>query len=87
LSKLTTPETIGISSSITSLAAIFGAIGSIGMPLAVHRLVGNMYFEHRFQEIKVLLEVSLIIIGAGLIAAVFLSLLPKVGYFIQLISQ
>jgi O-antigen/teichoic acid export membrane protein len=66
MSNLTTPEIIGVSSSLTSLTAIYAAIGSIGIPLTVHRLMGNMYFERKFADIRVLLEVSLIIMSIGL---------------------
>ena len=67
LSKLTTPEIIGISSSLTSFAAIFASIASFGIPIGVQRLLGNMYFERKFEEIKVLVNASMLILSTGII--------------------
>jgi hypothetical protein len=52
MSNLTTPEIIGVSSSLTSLTAIYAAIGSIGIPLTVHRLMGNMYFDENLRTLE-----------------------------------
>ena len=69
LSKITTPEVIGITSSLTSLAAIFATIASIGMPIGVQRLLGNMYFESKFADIKVIVNASIIITFIGLVGS------------------
>ena len=67
LSKLATPEIIGISSSLTSFVAIFASIASFGIPIGVQRLLGNMYFERKFEEIKVLVNASMLILSTGII--------------------
>jgi O-antigen/teichoic acid export membrane protein len=77
LSRVTTPEIIGISSTLTSFAAIFATIASIGMPIGVQRLLGNMYFERKFEDIKVLVKASLIILCIGITGCSIFILIAK----------
>lgn len=77
LSKLSTPEIIGISSSLTSFATIFATIASIGMPIGVQRLLGNMYFERKFSEIRALVKASLVILCIGITGCSFFIFITK----------
>jgi O-antigen/teichoic acid export membrane protein len=68
LSKITTPDVIGISSSLISLATIFVSIASIGIPVGSQRFLGRMFLEGKFEDVKIFVKTSLIIISVGIIA-------------------
>jgi len=67
LSKITTPDVIGISSSLISLAAIFTSLASIGIPVGTQRFLGKMFLEGKFEDIKLFIKTSLIITTVGII--------------------
>jgi O-antigen/teichoic acid export membrane protein len=68
LSKITTPDVIGISSSLISLAAIFTSLASMGIPVASQRFLGKMFLERKFEDINLFIKTSLIITSVGIIA-------------------
>jgi len=45
LSKITTPDVIGISSSLISLAIIFVSLASIGIPAGSQSFLGKMFLK------------------------------------------
>jgi O-antigen/teichoic acid export membrane protein len=69
LSRVTTPEIVGISSSLISIAAIFVSIASIGVPLGAQRFLGKIFIEQRFKDALVYTKSSFLIVSIGLAAS------------------
>jgi O-antigen/teichoic acid export membrane protein len=67
LSKITTPEVIGISSSLNSLSLILMTVASLGIPIGSQRFLGRFFEEERVDDVKVTVEASLIIVSLGLL--------------------
>jgi O-antigen/teichoic acid export membrane protein len=67
LSKMTTPEVIGVTASLISLATIFVSISAIGIPLGSQRFLGKLYAERRFEDARTVVNTSLIIITIGIV--------------------
>lgn len=81
LSKITTPDVIGISSSLISLAAIFVSLASIGIPVGSQRFLGRMFFEGKFEDVKLVIKTSLIIITVGIVASCSVLLIGRDSLF------
>jgi len=81
LSKITTPDVIGISSSLISLAAIFVSLASIGIPVGSQRFLGRMFLEGKFEDVKLFVKTSLIITTVGIITCCALLLIGKESLF------
>jgi O-antigen/teichoic acid export membrane protein len=77
LSRATTPEIVGISSSLISIAVIFVSIASIGVPLGAQRFLGKMLLEQRFEDALVYTKSSLLIVSIGLVASGLVILLSR----------
>jgi O-antigen/teichoic acid export membrane protein len=77
LSRLTTPETVGISSSLITSAAIFGSIASIGVPLGAQRFLGKIFLEQRFEDALVYTKSSFLIVSVGLVASGLVILISR----------
>ena len=69
LSRMISPETVGISSSYISFAIIFISIASIGVPLGAQRFLGRMFAEKRFEDAMVFVKSSFFIVSLGLSAS------------------
>jgi O-antigen/teichoic acid export membrane protein len=69
LSKITTPEIVGISSSLISISVIFISIASIGVPLGAQRFLGKMFLEQRFEDAIVYTKASFLIVSIGLVTS------------------
>jgi O-antigen/teichoic acid export membrane protein len=67
LSKITTPDVIGISSSLISLAVIFVSLASLGVPVGSQRFLGKMFLERKFEDVTLFVKTSLLIISIGII--------------------
>jgi O-antigen/teichoic acid export membrane protein len=67
LSKIASPETIGISSTIISLTVIFSTIASIGIPLGVQRFLGKSFMENNIDVTKKYVKASFNLTSLGLI--------------------
>jgi O-antigen/teichoic acid export membrane protein len=81
LSKITTPDVIGISSSLISLAAIFVSLASIGIPVGSQRFLGRMFLEGKFEDVKLVIKASLIIITVGIVACCSVLLIGRDSLF------
>lgn len=77
LSKITTPDVIGISSSLISLAVIFTSIASIGIPIGSQRFLGKMFIERKFEDISLFVRTSLLITTIGIFSCFALILIAK----------
>lgn len=63
LSRLTTPDVIGISSTVISLTVIFSIIADLGISTGSTRFLGRS-FSHKSRDTKVLVKASLLIVGS-----------------------
>ena len=81
LSRLTTPEAVGISSSLISSAAIFTSIASVGVPLGAQRFLGKIFLEQRFEDALVYTKSSFLIVSIGLVASGLVILISRSTLF------
>jgi O-antigen/teichoic acid export membrane protein len=72
LTKISTPQVIGTSSTLISLANIFATIASVGIPLGIPLFLGRIFLDNRLQDARVFIYSSLLIVSIGLIASAFL---------------
>jgi O-antigen/teichoic acid export membrane protein len=77
LSRITTPEVVGISSSLISIATIFSAIAAVGVPLGAQRFLGKIFLERRFEDSIIYVKSSFLIVSIGLIGSGIVILLGK----------
>jgi O-antigen/teichoic acid export membrane protein len=81
LSKITTPEVIGISSSIIALGTIFTFAASVGIPVGSQRYLGRLFQEQKLEDAKVIVKSSLLIVTIGILACTGLILATKSWLF------
>ena len=77
LSRITTPDVIGVSSSLISLAVIFISVASIGIPIGSQRFLGKMFLERKFEDISVFVRTSLVITTIGIFSCCAMILVAK----------
>jgi len=70
LTKLTTPEVIGTSSTIVSIAAIFTTVVLIGVNQGVQRFSARSFSEHRLGDTQVIVLSSLVLLSMGILFGV-----------------
>ena len=68
VSKITTSEIIGISSTLISFAGIVSVIATIGVPSGVLRFLGRSFSEKKLDEAKKTVLVALFLICMGIAA-------------------
>lgn len=81
LSKITTPEVIGNSSALTSMAIIFTTIASIGIPNGIQRFLGKCFAERRIVDAKMYTKASMILVFVGTCACSTILLVGKDRFF------
>ena len=69
LSQISTPQVIGTSSALISLATIFATIASVGAPLGIPFFLGRIFTENRLQDARIFIYSSLLIVSIGLIVS------------------
>ncbi|TVP41710.1 oligosaccharide flippase family protein [Candidatus Nitrosocosmicus arcticus] len=67
MSKISSPEIIGISSTVISLTVIFSTIASIGIPMGVQRFLGKSFSEKNLDVTKKFVKASFILTSFGII--------------------
>jgi O-antigen/teichoic acid export membrane protein len=67
LSRITSPDAIGITASLISIATIFVSIAAIGIPLGSQRFLGRLFGERRFEDARTVVKTSLFIITGGIV--------------------
>jgi O-antigen/teichoic acid export membrane protein len=77
LSRIATPEIVGISSSLISIAAIFISIASLGVPLGAIRFLGKIFLERKFEDSIVYIKSSFLIVSIGLVASGLVILISR----------
>jgi O-antigen/teichoic acid export membrane protein len=77
MSRITTTETIGISSAVVSFASIVAVIASIGIPTGVQRFIGKSFSEKKLDDVKAFVITSLLLICIGIVACSTLILIAQ----------
>ncbi|HKQ20457.1 MAG TPA: oligosaccharide flippase family protein, partial [Nitrososphaeraceae archaeon] len=73
LSRITTTDVIGISSSLISLATIFVTVASVGIPLGSQRFLGKLFAEGKIDEARTVVNASLfVILGGSVICSILI---------------
>jgi O-antigen/teichoic acid export membrane protein len=70
LARITTPEIIGISSTVISLAGIFTGLSTLGIPVGVSRFLARFFHEKDLESAAVYVKVSLILVCIGVFSSV-----------------
>jgi O-antigen/teichoic acid export membrane protein len=68
MSRITTSETIGITSTLFSLAGIVAVVASIGIPTGLQRFLGKSFSDKKLDEAKTLVSVALYLVCIGIAA-------------------
>ena len=75
LSSLTTPNVIGIASTVVSLSVIFSQIVDIHVSVGSVRFLGKSFSEGNLEDVKLLVRACLVIVLLGiLIGSVFITI-------------
>jgi O-antigen/teichoic acid export membrane protein len=77
MSNISSPETIGVSSAVVSLATIFGTIASLGIPTGLQRFLGKVFSENKMSDAKVFVNASLVLTFAGVVACTIAILMAR----------
>jgi len=77
LSSLTTPDVIGVASTIISLSVIFSQITDLAIPTGSTRFLGKTFSEGKKEETQVLVQSSLLIVCSSIIVCSVLILIFK----------
>jgi O-antigen/teichoic acid export membrane protein len=77
MSNITTSETIGISSTLISLAGIVTIVASIGIPTGVQRFIGKSFSDKKLDEAKTLVSVALFLVCMGIAACSIVILIAQ----------
>lgn len=77
LTRITTPEIIGLSSTLVSLAGIFTAIATLGVPVGVSRFLAKTFHEKDSDNSKILVKVSVILVIIGILTSVTMFMIMK----------
>jgi O-antigen/teichoic acid export membrane protein len=67
LSRITTPDVIGISSTVISLAIIFSVIADLGVSRGSTRFLGRSFSEEQMDVTKALMKAALLLVCSGMI--------------------
>lgn len=70
MSKITTPEVIGTSSTLISIVTIFASVVMLGIPNGIQRFLGKSYSNHQVDVANVFIKTSLILLSLSICAAV-----------------
>jgi O-antigen/teichoic acid export membrane protein len=92
LSRLTTPDVIGVASTVISVSTIFTIIADLGASRGSTLFLGKSFLEGHIDESKILIKASLLIITFGILASGILILVfrdfifPDISFGLILIS-
>lgn len=87
LTRISTPEIIGISSAVISLANILSAVAMMGVPQGVSRFLAKNYYEKNVVETSAFLRASLFMVGEGILISFVLLLLVKDWIYVTVDSN
>jgi O-antigen/teichoic acid export membrane protein len=81
LSKISSPNAIGISSTIVSLITIFSTIASLGIPQGVQRFLGKGFSERKSDIVNQYIKSSFILTVIGIISCVFVFIILQKWFY------
>lgn len=65
MSKISTPDVVGLSSSVVSLGTIFATVAAIGVPIGVQRFIARNLSEGSIENVGIFMKSSLILVLLG----------------------
>jgi len=77
LTRITTPEIIGTSSTVVSLAIIFTTIATMGVPTGASRFLARCFHENNLEKATIIVKVSLILVCVGIFSSVTILIIVK----------
>ncbi len=77
LTRITTPEIIGISSTVVSLSSIFIVIAEIGVDKGSSRLLARCFHDNNLEKARIFVKVSLVLICLGIFSSVSILMIFK----------
>jgi O-antigen/teichoic acid export membrane protein len=77
MSRITTSEIIGITSTLFSLAGIVTVVASIGIPTGIQRFLGKSFSDKKLDEAKTLVLVALFLVCIGIAACSIVILITQ----------
>ncbi len=77
LTRITTPEIIGISSTVVSLTSIFIVIAEIGVDKGSSRLLAKCFHDNNLEKARLFVKVSLILTCLGIFSSVSILMIFK----------
>lgn len=83
LSRMTSADTVGISSSLISFAMIIISVAAIGVPIGAQRFLGKMFVEKRYEDATVFVKSSFLIVSLGLAVSTIIILGSGYAFFDQ----
>lgn len=75
MSKITTPQIVGISSTVISLGTIFATVAAIGIPIGVQRFLGKSFSEQKLDDARLVVKISLLLTFIGVASCITLLLM------------
>jgi O-antigen/teichoic acid export membrane protein len=81
VSKISTPEIIGTSSTVVTYASIIAVIAGMGIPIGIQRFLGKSFSNKNLEEVKRYVVTSLLLISIGIVACV--AIILATNYWIQ----
>jgi len=70
LARITTPDIIGIASTVVSLASIFTTVAALGVPIGASRFLARFFHEKDLESAAIFVKVSLILVCIGIFSSV-----------------
>lgn len=67
VSKVSSPEIIGISSTIVSFSAILAVVAGLGIPRGVQRFLGRSFSEENYSEAKRYVNISIVFVSIAVL--------------------
>jgi O-antigen/teichoic acid export membrane protein len=77
LTRITTPEIIGISSTVVSLSSIFIVLAEIGIDKGSSRLLARFFHDNELEKARKFVSVSLVLICIGIFSSVSVLMIFK----------
>lgn len=79
MSKMTSPETIGISSAVITFATIVSVVTGLGIPTGIQRFLGKSYANSMIQETRLYLRSALILTTFSILLTLIIFFLFREG--------
>lgn len=67
ISRLTSPEIVGVSSTVISIATILASVITLGIPTGIQLFLGRAFAENKITDSKVIAKASSLLITIGLV--------------------